>query len=79
MCVHTLFNIGKAVHIHAMKAYRVRRGTALLILNLGTRGSVVSNVSWPLYPQEKNQYLYIGGWVEKVPYSIVSVILLFTN
>jgi hypothetical protein len=46
---------GKAVPVHAVKAYRGTRGIAPLILNLGTRWRWVVNFTpRPLYPRKIN-------------------------
>lgn len=46
---------GKAVPMHAIKAYRGIGGTAPIIRNLGTRGrEVVKFKLPPLYPRAKN-------------------------
>ena len=46
---------GKAVPVHAMKAYRRRGGTTPLILNLDTRWSWMVNFTFRrIYPREKN-------------------------
>jgi hypothetical protein len=44
---------GKAVPVHAMKAYRGSSGIAPLVLNLGTRYRVVNLTLWPLYIWER--------------------------
>ena len=56
---------GKVFPVFAMKAYGASGVTAPPILNHGTRGTSVVNVtSRPLYPQEKNPGShYIKGWV----------------
>jgi hypothetical protein len=46
--------IGVIVPVHSINAYRGNRGTAPLILNFGTRWSVVSLTFRPLYSQGKS-------------------------
>ena len=44
--------------VHPVKEYRVRRGTATLILNLGNKWRLVVNFTLrPLYPRERTSVL----------------------
>jgi hypothetical protein len=45
------------------RAQRGSRGIALLILNLGARGLLVSTTPRPLYPRERTGIHCTGGWV----------------
>lgn len=56
---------GKVVPVHTMKIYKGSKGSAPLILNLGTtRTRAVNFTPWPIYPRGKNASTHwIGGWV----------------
>jgi hypothetical protein len=63
--IYLWFKKGKAVPVHFMKAYTVSRGTAPLILNLGTKWRCVVNIKFrrvipgkePRYPLKRG----LGG------------------
>ena len=60
---------GKDAPVHAMKAYRESKGTALLMLNLSTRWRWVANfIPRPALSSDSCQYQphsWMGGWVDQ--------------
>lgn len=52
------FGMNEVSSVHPVKEYRVRRGTARLILNLGNKWRLVVNFTLrPLYPRERTSVL----------------------